>query len=383
MPMRKTSPAAGKKATGGTTRRANPSNLKLQRWIDLVATLLSHHYGATAEQLRRQVPGYGRGIAKASIDRTFERDKDELRAFGIPIEERQSEGDDEHRYSIDAREMYLPFLSLASARSTMPGSMPRAGYRSLKSLAFEPDEMSAVLRGCDLARDLGDSALTTDIDAAVRKLTFDLVLAPTIPDADRPHPRSDGAREHTDGLRAIGEALLRRKRVSFAYRTIGRENSTDTRTVEPYGLYFQHGHWYLAARDIKKGDVRNFRVSRMADVTANDARHQHPDFAVPASFRLTEHAAAREPWELGDGDAESVVLEFRGHGGAARAAEKLGAAVPGHARRRSFQVRRRNAFARWVLSFAGDVVPVSRSSFEDEYREMIRRTLASYEEPTS
>lgn len=376
--MRKASPAAGKKDTGRRSAKLNPSNVKLQRWIDLVAALLSHRYGLTAEQLRRQVPGYGGAVAKASIDRAFERDKDELRAFGIPIEELRSGTDDEHRYSIDAREMYLPFLTLASSRQITPPSVPKAGYRSLPTLAFEPDEMAAVLRGCDRARALGDPALNADIDSAIRKLTFDLVLTPALAEADRSPLRMDGEPEHADALRAIGEALLRRKRVTFSYRTIGRDDATAPRTVEPYGLFFQQGHWYLAAQDIEKSGVRNFRVSRMTGVAANTAKHQTPDFKVPPSFHLTDHAASREPWEIGEGDGEEMILEFRGEAGATRAAEKLGRAIAGQPRQRAFQVRRRDSFVRWAISFAGEVVPVAPASLVEEYRGAVARTLELY-----
>lgn len=376
--MHKASPATRKKDTGGRSAKLHPSNAKLQRWIDLIAALLSHHYGVTAEELRRLVPGYGGGGAKASIDRSFERDKDELRAFGIPIQELKNDSDDEHRYTVDAREMYLPLLTLASSRQTTSRSVPRAGYRSLPVLAFEPDEMDAVLRGCELARALGDPALSADVDAAVRKLTFDLVLTPAPAAPDRGGLRVQGELHHADALRAIGESLLRRKRVTFSYRTIGRDDTTAPRTVEPYGLFFQQGHWYLAAHDIEKSGVRNFRVSRMASVVANMTKHQTPDFKVPSTFRLTDHAASREPWEIGEGGAEEMILEFRGDGGATRAAEKLGRAIAGQPRQRAFQVRRRDAFVRWALSFAGEVVPVAPAALVDDYRATVARTLELY-----
>lgn len=378
MPERRSGAKIGKPSGRSSAPKPAPSSVKLQRWIDLVATLLSHRYGVTAEQLRQRVPGYGSGATKASVDRAFERDKDELCAFGIPIEEIMSAADDEHRYVIDAREMYLPFLTLASAKRTTPRSVPKAGYRALATLAFEPDEMSVVLRGCDVARILGDPALTADIDSAVRKLTFDLVLAPALHDADRPHLRIDDEARHADALRTIGDSLLRHKRVTFSYRTIGRGDAIEPRTVEPYGLFFHHGRWYLAARDTGKGDVRNFRVSRMTNIAANEAKRQTPDFRVPSTFRLAEHAQAREPWEVGDGAAEEMIVEFRGESGAAHAAEQLGSAVAEEPRRRAFLVRRRDAFIRWMLSFAGEIVPVAPPSLTDEYRETVRRTLALY-----
>ena len=59
---------------------------KIQRWIDLLAALLRRRFPASLEDLVREVPGYALGQKKDALRRTFERDKDELRAFGIPIE---------------------------------------------------------------------------------------------------------------------------------------------------------------------------------------------------------------------------------------------------------------------------------------------------------
>jgi proteasome accessory factor B len=371
--------ASGKpKAPKAAPSSLNASTLKLQRWIDLIAALLSRKYGTPFESLKGDVPGYASESDPHSVGRMFERDKDELRALGIPIEMLKNSADEDLGYVIDSREMYLPFLSLASSQSRTSHSVPRAGYRSLPTLTFEPDEMAAVLRGTQCGRALGDAALDADLESAVRKLTFDLSAGSAIPDVDPPHLRA-AQDEHATALRVVGEALLRRKRVTFDYRSIGRD-ALAKRTAEPYGLFFHHGHWYLAARDTELGAVRNFRVSRMIDVEANTAKPQSTDFVVPAGFDLTAHAASREMWELGEGAPEEMVVELTGEGGATHAAEHLGAAIAGHPRRRSFQVRRRDAFVRWVLSFAGEIVPLSPPALVEEYRATARRTLSLYAE---
>ena len=46
--------------------------------------------------------------------------------------------------------------------------------------------------------------------------------------------------------------------------------------------------------------------------------------------------------------------------------------------RRRFRVRRRDAFARWLLSFAGDVVPRSPPEMVAEYESLVDATLARY-----
>jgi predicted DNA-binding transcriptional regulator YafY len=307
--------------------------------------------------------------------RTFERDKDELRALGLPIEVRKNNEGEELGYILDPREVYLPYISLAgAARAKAQGT--RRGYRSVPPLIFEPDELQAVLQAARLARNLADPLLTEQSDSATRKLTFDLPNV-THPDGDdtlRQSPRN-GDRA---ALRELGNALLRRKRVTFTYHTIGTDLTTK-RTVEPFGLFFQSGHWYVAGRDAGKDIVRNFRVSRIADVKVNAGTARTADYDIPKNFRLSDHAHSRKAWEVGDGDAEEAVVEFRRATGVAKAAASHGAVIRGSPRQRRFQVRRQDVFVRWLLSFAGDAIPVSPPALVQSFREVVRQTLALYD----
>jgi proteasome accessory factor B len=153
---------------------------------------------------------------------------------------------------------------------------------------------------------------------------------------------------------------------------------TSDRRAEPYGLFFTNGQWYLAARDPAGGDVKSFRLSRISRLEVSTARPLTPEFEVPAEFHLAEYARARQPWELGDGDAMRVVVEFTGESGAAAAAARLGAPVRGSARRRTFEVRRPDAFARWLLSFGGEAKVLSPPLLREEFRSQLERTLAAY-----
>ena len=375
------------KPRGGSSE--SPHSIKLQRWIDLLALLLTRRYGVPLEEIRRSIPAYRAAAEKgrdpASIDRTFERDKNDLRALGIPIELRRNSQGDELGYTIDPREMYLPFLNLAAPGrpATSRRRETRAGYRAIPTLVFQPDELHAVLRGAQLAREMGDPLLVSAVESAIRKLTFDLPVG-SLPDDDLTGAAVATARGDRSGapLRAIGAALLRLKHVRFEYHAIGGDSTTQ-RTVEPYGLFLQSGHWYLAGRDVQQDAVRNFRVSRMSAVEANTSRPQFDDYSIPASFRLAEHARSRQAWELGDGDAREMLLEFRGRSGAVRAAAALGEPIRGAPRQRRFRVRRLDAFARWALSFGGAVAPVSPPELVECYRQMARDTLALYQESES
>ena len=142
-----------------------PSQPKVQRWTDLLAALLRRNFPVDFATLRQEIPAYSEpGRSDATTMRMFERDKDELRTLGVPLETiGPSDGDDEpQRYRIDPREMYLPFLAISSHSAghapppqTQDARRLRSGYRSIPSLELDPDELTAIVNGhavCALIR---------------------------------------------------------------------------------------------------------------------------------------------------------------------------------------------------------------------------------------
>lgn len=351
---------------------------KTQRLVDLLAALLAYHTPRTFDQIVAEVPGY-QGKTRETQKRTFERDKNALRTFGVPLETIGAEGSEDAGYRIRTTDFYLPYLSLVTPRGrTTPGRPRKSGYAALPTVSFEPDELVVVVEAAARARALGDPRLAADAESAIRKLAFDLPLdAVTASDAERLSLR--GRRAEAAELETLGGALLDRKRVRFTYHTMQRD-ARDVRTVEPYGLFFLNGHWYLTGRDLDRDALRNFRVSRLEGARRLDTRSATPDYEIPEDFSLREHARSRQAWELGDGDVIEAVVEFRGESGAARAGAELGDPVEGHPRRRAFRVRRPDAFARWVLSFAGDAVPVSPPDVVRAVRALATATRALYAE---
>jgi len=354
---------------------------KIVRWTDLLASLLRNRYAISFEQIAREVPGYGAGEKdRASVKRMFERDKKELLRFGVPIETVLDEKGEPTLYTVARTNFYLPYLGLldAARRPSPPrrGKVGREGYRMLQALAFEPDELAAVAEAAARVRALGDPGVAADADSAMRKLAYDLPVGATA--AERaPHVVPARAQPDPAAFAVLDEGLRDRKVVTFDYRSMGSDR-TAARTVEPYGLFYLHGHWYLAGRDRDAGDLRNFRLSRMSGVRRNTARESTPDYEVPPGFRLREHARSRQAWELGDGDACEVDVRFVRDTGAAAAAARLGAKIEGAPDRRRFTVRRQDAFVRWLLAFAGDARPVAPADVVAEFDAQLRATLALY-----
>ena len=356
------------------------TNDKVRRWTDLLAALLRFHFGATFEQLAREVPDYAHDADDpqdvARVKRTFERDKDELRAFGVPIETRLDAEENESKYVLKPRAFYLPYLVLADGEArSEPRRIRRDGYQALQTLAFEPDELAAVGAAAARVRALGDPLLAADAESAMRKLAFDLPLgALAAPERERVVARAEAA----STLEALTDALLGRKVVTFEYRTMERDE-VETRAVEPYGLAFVSCAWYLVGRDRAREAIRRFRVSRIARPKVNPKSRNTPDFDVPGDFSLSEHAGARQAWELGDGDELVAEVQLRAHTGTAMAAARLGS----QADRRRFVVRRPDAFVRWLLSFAGDAVPLAPASLVADYRRQAAAVAALYGEARS
>jgi proteasome accessory factor B len=342
---------------------------KIQRWLDLLAALLRRNYPIPFEELIRDVPGYqDPGQAGETRRRMFERDKDELRAFGVPITTCDL-GDNETGYQLDRKEFYLPYLAvLRDGRADgPPAKVEKFGYRALPTLAFEPDELRVLAEVGPRLRLLGIPSLVEDARSALRKLGADLPLLP-------PAPTPDFGSGATFEL--LDDALTRRKRVSFGYRSL-HSGTRGERTVSPYGLFFLGHQWYLAGAE-PDGKVKNFRLSRIERVTVNPKKPGTPDYEIPRDFSLREHARSKRAWELGDADAIEAVVRILQPTGTSRTAARLGEPVPGHPDERVFRVRRGEAFARWLLGFAGAVVPVSPVEIVVEYECLAKLTLAQY-----
>lgn len=361
-----------------------PSATKVQRWVDLIAALLYRHGDVPFVDIARRVPAYladgsvEAGRPSDAVKRMFERDKKELRALGVPLDSISSNGDPDGAYRLRTRDFYLPYLTTVTPRgATKPRKPDQYGYHALSSLTLEPDELVAVEEAARRARQLGDPSLAADAESAMRKLAFDLPIDPESHPATE-HLVPPRRRANPEILATLGDALVRRKRIAFTYDSMN-SRSTTARTVEPYGLFFLNGHWYLAARTADDGDIiKNFRVSRMHDVAVNTKKDSTPDYEIPRTFDLREHGRSRHAWELGDGDTTDVIVEFRGSSGAAAAGAQLGSAIEGEPDRRVFRVRRVDAFSRWLLSFAGEAIPVSPPELVETFADQVRASRALY-----
>jgi proteasome accessory factor B len=355
---------------------------KLTRWLDLLAALLRRRLPATFAELRPDIPAYDApGVRPESILRTFERDKDELRALGVAIESVQEVPGGEVRYRLRAEQFYLPFLLLGEATRPEGVELRRVarpdgpGYDRLPVLTISTDDHLALVRAALRAQGVGHPGLAADADAARRKLAVDLVdpeLRATVAMAP------GAARVAPAAFDLLGRALEARKVVAFTYHSIGRD-VTGGRTAEPYGLVFLAGHWYLVARDVEAGALRRFRLSRLAAPRLVRPGTGGPEYTIPADFDLRAHARTLPAWELGDGEVVPVTVRFRDPQGTEAAGLHGGEALPAPpgVMLRRFGVRRVEPFLRWVLAQAGEARVVAPDEAVAAWQRLVARTRAA------
>ena len=100
----------------------NSPAAKTERLLNLVLVLLYTRRPLTKAQIRRTIEAYAAAPSAEAFDRTFERDKDELRELGIPlVTEVVSAGwDDEQILEALAHVALGEFQSLMAAAAALP-----------------------------------------------------------------------------------------------------------------------------------------------------------------------------------------------------------------------------------------------------------------------
>lgn len=215
---------------------------KVERLVNLVIALLSTRGYITAEKIRSSVAGYSDSPSAEAFSRMFERDKNELRDLGIPLEVgRVSVTDPAEGYRINRDAYALPPVGLT------------------------PDEAAAVA----VATQLWESPeLITATQGALLKLRAAGVdVDPDAPVAIASPAGVPGLRGSEDVLGILLSAIDSRQAVQFPHRPSRAEPYT-TRTVEPWGVVTEKGRWYLVGHDRDREATRTFRLSRIGpDVT--------------------------------------------------------------------------------------------------------------------
>lgn len=256
------------------------STRKTERLLNLVICLLATSRFLSKEQIHRSVPQYAECETHEAFERMFERDKDELRDMGVPLETGRVYAwpEDEHGYRIDRARYALPEVTL------------------------EPDEMAVL----GLAARVWQHA---SVAQAASQALLKLKAAGVEPDESslvgiEPHVRAT-----EPAFQPLWQALCARQPVTFPYRRQGADAATN-RHVQPWGIVSRHGRWYLVGHDRDRDDTRVFRLSRVAGPVTTDGAPGTVE--VPPGTDIRKQVMTFEP-EAPHGTATVLLRPGLGH----------------------------------------------------------------------
>jgi proteasome accessory factor B len=222
---------------------------KTERLVNLVICLLASRTFVTKERLRSTLEPYRNCPTDEAFERMFERDKEELRELGIPLEVGTVSAlfEDEVGYRIAPGEYALPELRL------------------------EPDEAAALGVA---ARFWQQATLAQAASSALLKLkAAGLDIGEAAPAGIEPRVRAEAP-----AFEPLLEAVYDRQVVRFSYRR--SDGEVRMREVEPWTIDSWRGRWYLAGFDLGRDDARVFRLDRITGpvlLTGRAPEHKVPD----------------------------------------------------------------------------------------------------------
>jgi proteasome accessory factor B len=235
---------------------------KAERLMNLTICLLVARNFVPKSRIRQAVEAY-RDLGEDAFERKFDRDKEELRILGVPIEVGPVVRgfEDEVGYRIRRDMFELPEISLEADEAAVVGLAARVwqharlasattqGLRKLRAGGVEVDETALAIIEPQLATD---------------EPAFDAVFA----------------------------AVTQQRELEFEYRGT-RDEAPARRQLQPWGIVSWHGHWYVVGHDLDRAAARMFRVSRIVGSPEVAER----TFVRPEGVDLRKLAASLAPPE--------------------------------------------------------------------------------------
>jgi proteasome accessory factor B len=230
---------------------------KSERLMNLLIMLLVARRHLDKEHIRSYL--YDDSTDDA-FEKMFERDKDELRQLGIPIDMASQDAffEDEQGYRIHRTAFELPDVALEADEAAVLGLAARVWQHA--GLAGATSDAIVKLKAAGIAVD---------------RSALDLVE----PQLSAEEPSFD----------AFWAAAQRRAPVAFDYQRSGSA-AVSSRHLQPWRVAWSSGRWYVLGLDTDRGAPRLFRLSRV--------RGEVTETGAPASYELPAdvdfHAMTRQ-----------------------------------------------------------------------------------------
>jgi proteasome accessory factor B len=231
-------------APSAAPAKAAPRVAVEERLFSLVLALIATEPGLTKAEILSTVQGYRQrylaGGDNSSLERQFERDKDDIRELGIPLETVEPPDDSGSNHHLRYR-------------------IPKGLYDLPAEVSFTADELMLLKLAAAVWR---EGSLSAESQRALTKLgslgvdSRDPVLGYA------PHLRAREA-----AFEPLSKAMDRGQVVTFPYLKPG-ESSPRRRRVAPLAVVLHEGRWHLFATDQDAHAPRTFLLSRIVGEVA-------------------------------------------------------------------------------------------------------------------
>lgn len=281
-------------------------------------------------------------------------------------------------FEVSVRTIYRDIAALGEAGVPISGEAG-VGYSLVRSYHLPPvmltaDEAAALFVGGEMVHHFTDASLSAPMSAALDKLRAVLprdrqehverlarqtvVMGASINNNISPDPAAQ------PWLLAVQRGVAQRRVLRLAYRA-ARQVEDTSREVEPLGVVFYGGAWYLVAWCRLRADFRHFRVDRVQRLEM-----LAETFPARTEFSLREHLKqqmarsetlparvwfARGAQERARAESYATLVEERERDGGAEF---------------SLYTYSLCWLARWILSFGTDAEAIEPA----ELRETVRAT---------
>ncbi len=201
---------------------------KTERLLEVFLCLSQADRPVTKRQLRSVIADYSGAVSEDAFEKTFERDKAELRDLGVPLET-VLEGDEEG-YRVDLAHHVLPAITFSPEEAALLGLARRVWHADGAPAA---DRALRKLEATGVAVDPGALALV--------------------------EPRLAGGEQ---AFGPLATAVASRQAVAFSHRASGATTTT-ARRLQPWGVVSRRGRWYVVGHDLEREAPRSFRLDRI------------------------------------------------------------------------------------------------------------------------
>ena len=317
-----------------------------ERLFSLVLALLATETGLTKNEILSTVQGYRQGYDhsgdNANLERKFERDKDDIRELGVPLETVQNPGDPGNNQTLRYR-------------------IPRGEYELPVDITFSPDETTLLNLAAMVWR---EGSLSAESRRAILKLRSLGVAAdePVLGYAPRVRVR-DAAFE------PLSVALGRNAYVRFSYLKPGEVESR-VREVAPLALVQHQGRWHLSALDAGTGIRKTFLLRRIVSSVTTTGKTFTPPEGNQSKLALDE---LEQVWN----EHTAIVEVEPGTDAATRLNKRRGTTVTADGAL-ELHYSDANIFADELAGFGPEVLVISPPELRGAVRTRLARTVADH-----